>query len=84
VTRIAAHAADLVRRREESVKWDDEMSKARSEFDWEKQIGLALNPVKARRIRENRSPGDPYEEGCSMCGDFCAIKILKEYLKAEN
>jgi len=84
VTRIAAHAADLVRRREDAVKWDNEMSKARSEFDWEKQISLALNPVKARRIREERSPGDPYEEGCSMCGDFCAIKILKEYTRAEH
>lgn len=84
VSRIAAHAADLVRRREVAVKWDNEMSKARSEFDWEKQISLALNPIKARRIREKRSPGEPDEEGCSMCGDFCAIKILKQYTRAEH
>ena len=84
VSRIAAHAGDLVRRREVAVKWDNEMSKARSEFDWEKQISLALNPIKARRIREKRSPGEPDEEGCSMCGDFCAIKILRQYTRAEH
>jgi len=84
VTRIAAHAADLVRKREVAVKWDNEMSHARSEFDWEKQISLALNPSKVRRIREKRSPGEPDEEGCTMCGDFCAIKILKQYTRAEH
>ena len=84
VSRIAAHAADLVRRREVAVKWDNEMSEARSKFDWEKQISLALNPVKARRIREKRSPGESDEEGCSMCGEFCAIKILKEYTRAQH
>jgi len=84
VTRIAAHAADLVRRRDSSIEWDNEMSKARADFDWEKQISLALNPIKARRIREERSPGESDEEGCSMCGDFCAIKILKQYTRAEH
>ena len=84
VSRIAAHAADLVRRREVAVKWDNEMSEARSKFDWEKQISLALNPVKARRIREKRSPGESDEEGCSMCGEFCAIKILKQYTRAQH
>ncbi len=84
VTKIAAHAGDIVRRRDVSMEWDYNMSKARSEFDWEKQISLALDPVKMRRIREKRSPGELDEEGCSMCGDFCAIKILKEYTRAEH
>lgn len=66
------------------MEWDYDMSKARSEFDWEKQISLALDSAKVRRIREKRSPGEPDEEGCSMCGDFCAIKILKEYTRAEH
>ncbi len=84
VTKIAAHAGDIVRRRDVAMEWDYNMSKARSEFDWEKQISLALDPAKVRRIREKRSPGEPDEEGCSMCGDFCAIKILKEYTRAEH
>ncbi len=51
VSRIAAHAADLVRRKEVAVKWDNEMSKARSEFDWEKQISLAPDRLQSNLPR---------------------------------
>ncbi len=84
VTRIAAHAADLFRKGEVALDWDYSMSKARSDLDWERQIKLALDPVKAKRIRDSRSPKGLKDEGCSMCGDFCAIKILKEYIRAEH
>lgn len=84
VTRIAAHAADLFRKGEIALDWDYSMSKARSDLDWEKQIKLALDPAKVRRIRDARSPKGLMDEGCSMCGDFCAIKILKEYIRAEH
>jgi len=80
-SRIAAHVGDLVRRPDTAHEWDYQMSRARAELDWEKQISLAVNPQKTRRIREARSPGEPHGEGCSMCGRFCAIKILKEYMK---
>ena len=84
VTRIAAHAADLFRKGETALDWDYSMSKARSDLDWERQIKLALDPAKVRRIRDSRSPKGLMDEGCSMCGDFCAIKILKEYIRAEH
>ncbi|MFQ6053135.1 MAG: phosphomethylpyrimidine synthase ThiC [Candidatus Bathyarchaeia archaeon] len=83
VARIAAHAADLVRRKEVAAQWDYEISKARSKLDWEEQARLALNPKRFRRIREQRAPGK-VEEGCTMCGEFCAIKLLKEYIRAEH
>lgn len=83
VTKIAAHAADLVRRREIATQWDYEISKARSNLDWDEQIRLALNPEKIRRIREQRAPRK-MEEVCTMCGEFCAIKLLKEYIRAEH
>ncbi|KYH39416.1 MAG: phosphomethylpyrimidine synthase [Candidatus Bathyarchaeota archaeon B23] len=76
--RIAAHAADLVRRRELHARWDYEISKARADLDWERHLKLALDPVRARRIREERAPGRG--EVCTMCGEFCAIKLLREYL----
>lgn len=79
--RIAAHAADIVRRRE-TAKWDYEISKARANLDWERHIKLAMDPEKARRIREERVPRQL--EVCTMCGEFCAIKILKDYLHAEH
>jgi len=83
VSRIAAHAADLVRRRDTAARWDYEISKARSELDWDRQMALALNPEKVRRMRKQRYP-KKVEEVCSMCGEFCAIKILKDYLRAEH
>ena len=76
--RIAAHAADLVRRREVEARWDYEISKARADLDWERQFKYAIDPLKARMIRESRSPRQ--QEVCTMCGEFCAIKLLKRYL----
>jgi phosphomethylpyrimidine synthase len=82
VTRIAAHAADLVRRRESAARWDYKISEARSQLDWQEQFRLSLDPEKARKIREKRSPSQ--EEVCTMCGEFCAIKVLKNYIRAEH
>ena len=82
--KIAAHAADLVKdgQRERARKVDYEMSLARKNFDWKKQFSLSINPEKAERIwkaRKSRS------EACSMCGEMCAIKIVREALeKNEN
>ncbi len=80
-SRIAAHVGDMIRRPDVAFEWDYNMSKARAELDWEEQIKQAINSGKTRRIREKRAPREEEGEGCSMCGDFCAVKILKEYLK---
>jgi len=84
VSRIAAHAGDLVRRRDKAIVWDNDMSKARADLDWRRQIDLSINPARARKVKEERSPGEMTDKGCSMCGEFCAIKILKEYMRAEH
>jgi phosphomethylpyrimidine synthase len=76
--RIAAHAADLVRRREIDAQWDYEISRARRDLDWERQFKFAIDPEKARRIREERSPRQ--RDVCTMCGEFCAIKLLRDHL----
>jgi phosphomethylpyrimidine synthase len=80
VTKIAAHAVDLVKegQRERARRLDDEMARARKNLDWNRQIELALNPEEARRIRERRPSKS---EACSICGDLCAIKMVKEFLK---
>jgi phosphomethylpyrimidine synthase len=82
-TRIAAHAGDLVNNRRIAAKWDYSISKARSDLDWKEQMRLSLNPDKVKRIREERPP-KKVEEVCTMCGEFCAIKILKDYVRAEH
>ena len=51
VTRIAAHAADIVRRKEAKER-DYNISKARAELDWEKQAQLAIDPEKFKKIRD--------------------------------
>ena len=77
VTRIAAHAADIAKGVKEAQAWDDSMSSARKQLDWEAQLKLAIDPVKATSIYRERSP-DPEEEGCSMCGEFCALRLTSE------
>ncbi len=76
-TRIAAHAVNLIRF-EEEYKWDYEMSKARGELRWDKQLNLSIDKENAIRVRKERYPHSP--QVCTMCGDLCAIKILREYL----
>lgn len=73
--RIAAHAADIARGIKGAAEWDLEMSKARWDLDWEKQIELAIDPVKAKEMRGQRPPKE--EEVCTMCGEYCAIKMIR-------
>lgn len=76
--RIAAHAADLARGRRDAWERDLEMSRARASLDWERQMELAIDPERARRMREERPPAE--KDVCTMCGKYCAIKLVKEYL----
>jgi phosphomethylpyrimidine synthase len=83
VARVAAHAADLVRRRDVASQWDYAVSKARSDLDWEAQSRLSIDPERLRRIRAERGPKQ-VAEVCTMCGEYCAIKLLKDYVRSEH
>ena len=74
-SKIAAHAADLVKRRHIARRRDDEMSRARKKRDWEAMYGLSIDPGKARRYR-SEIPSE--SDRCSMCGEFCAFKQCDE------
>lgn len=76
--RIAAHAADIVKLGEQASRLDSEMAKARASLNWEKQFKLAIDPEKARRLHRG-SPSK--EESCSMCGKYCPIKLLAQFMK---
>jgi phosphomethylpyrimidine synthase len=78
-SRIAAHAADIAKGIPGAIEWDREMSKARRALDWDKQIELAMDPKKARAMRQSSTPNQP--EVCTMCGDYCAVKGIEEYIK---
>ncbi|HJX69530.1 MAG TPA: phosphomethylpyrimidine synthase ThiC [Dehalococcoidia bacterium] len=74
--RIAAHAADIVKGIKDAAEWDRKMSTARRNLDWEEQIRLSLDPIKARQVHTRFSTGAT----CSMCGPFCAMALVEEYL----
>ena len=74
--KIAAHAADLARRRPGAQDRDNALSFARYTFDWEKQFALSLDPETARSMHDETLPDDFYKEAafCSMCGPkFCSM-----------
>jgi phosphomethylpyrimidine synthase len=75
-SKIAAHAADIARGKAGMRISDDNMSRARSNLDWDSMYKLAMNPEKARQLREKDICDR--ENVCSMCGDFCSAKINKE------
>lgn len=69
--RIAAHIGD-------SMKYglserDLLLAQKRAHFDWGGQIKLALDPDRPRDMCPMTGP-------CSMCGEYCAIKIMGDYL----
>ena len=74
-SRIAAHVGDMIRLKK-TREADLEMGHARRELNWERQFQPAINPARARAIRDERSPAD--SDACTMCGDFCAIKIVNK------
>lgn len=71
--RIAAHIGDMVKLKKRDK--DREMSIARRDLDWKKQFDLAIDKEEAVRIRNERQPSS--EDSCTMCGAFCASKVLK-------
>jgi phosphomethylpyrimidine synthase len=78
VTKIAAHAADLARGSEKAYQRDKAMATYRKALDWNGQIGCAIDPDKIKRFRKDRNLKD---DVCSMCGEFCSMKRMKDYLK---
>lgn len=79
-SRIAAHAADLVKGIPGALEWDYKMSQARKALDWELQEKLALDPEKVKAYRSRQ-----LESGeCTMCGPFCAVKIVSEALRGKG
>jgi phosphomethylpyrimidine synthase len=72
-SRIAAHSADVARG--VGRDWDDEMASARANLDWNRMMDLAINPAKARKMREECAPKDA--NACSMCDRFCSVKLMK-------
>ncbi|MBW3621830.1 MAG: phosphomethylpyrimidine synthase ThiC [Armatimonadetes bacterium] len=78
--KIAAHASDVARGRPGARDWDDELSKARFEFDWNRQFDLSIDPETAHAMHDETLPDDHFKDAkfCSMCGPkYCSMRITQ-------
>ena len=82
--KIAAHAADVARKRPGVRDRDDALSRARFTFDWNKQFELSLDPEHARELHDETLPDSYFKDAefCSMCGPkFCSMHLSQELTK---
>jgi phosphomethylpyrimidine synthase len=68
--RIAAHIGDISKYGQDNE--DLAMAVCRAALDREGQIRRSLDPVRTRELANN-------ETECTMCGNFCAIRIMREF-----
>lgn len=76
VARIAAHVGNMLRDHPGSRNREIRMAEARRDLDWEAQFATALFGDLARNIHERDGDLDT----CSMCGDLCAVKMVRDIL----
>ena len=74
--RIAAHIADIAKGIPGAFERDRKMSECRRKFDWQGQVKASLDPDKTSALLEKSKSAN--EEGCTMCGEFCAIRLGKK------
>jgi phosphomethylpyrimidine synthase len=68
--RIAAHIGDTVKYGRDAE--DKNVAIHRAALDREGQIRCSMDPGRARELSDG-------EKECTMCGEFCAIKIMREF-----
>ena len=68
--RIAAHIGDTVKYGREAE--DTKIAQLRAALDRGGQIRCSMDPDRARALSDG-------EAECTMCGEFCAIKIMREF-----
>ena len=78
-SKIAAHAADIVKGIKSAIQWDRDMSQARKRRDWKEQIKLSIDPDKAKYYRTSSKPY--LSDVCTMCGKYCSIKLMQECIQ---
>ena len=81
-SRIAAHSVNIAKYGKKASKWDYQMDLARKNLDWEGMIKHSIDPDLSKKIHFRN--GDLDDDVCSMCGEFCAIKILKDALEKKS
>lgn len=81
-SKIAAHAADIATNKKGAKDWDDQMSKARQDLNWERMFELSIDPEKAIRYRQESMP--THGDSCTMCGKMCSMRNMNKIMKGET
>ena len=78
-SRIAAHAADIVKVGPKARRWDDLFSQYRYQRNWKEQIALALDPVRAQQLHDEKKAAS--EDTCTMCGEYCSYRMSDQLFR---
>ncbi|MCG2729742.1 MAG: phosphomethylpyrimidine synthase ThiC [Acetobacterium sp.] len=81
-TKIAAHAADIAKGIPNARDWDNKMSDARRNIDWDTMFELAIDGEKAKSYYESTPTEE--EHSCSMCGKMCAMRTTNMILEGKT
>ena len=74
---VKKSAISIVKGVKGALKRDLDISLARKKLNWPEQQKLALDPYKFQEVRKKRKSKSA---ACSMCGDFCAMRIVSDFL----
>jgi len=80
-SKIAAHAADIVKGIRGALERDLLLSRARKRLDWDAQRKLVIDPERFAAIRKRRRSRS---KACSMCGKYCAMRIVSKFLDSRG
>jgi phosphomethylpyrimidine synthase len=75
-SKIAAEAGDIAKGVNGAWEREVEMAYARKNFDWEKQFELAFDHEKPIKCRERKPISE--QDMCTMCGEFCALRLVRD------
>jgi phosphomethylpyrimidine synthase len=81
-TKIAAHAADIAKGIPQARDWDNKMSDARRQIDWETMFELAIDGEKAKAYHDSTPTEE--KDSCSMCGKMCAVRTTNMILDGQT
>lgn len=73
-SRVAAQAGEVALGRPHALAREAKMAKARMALDWPAMREAAIDPA----ILDKRREPHKHEEACAMCGNFCAVKMLRD------
>ena len=78
-SRLAAQAGEVALGRPHALAREAAMAQARKQLDWPGMQVAALDPLAVCQRR-----GQTQEEVCAMCGEFCAVKMMRNEAWAEK